>query len=162
MGTQIAKIGTSMSKKARQLALAEKIKQIDEELNKLGIKDMKYRIPAAIANPETQQNNINIAGIVDINMLIRFIAYFRNMQEAYKIVDKEHNLPKGFLLKNINGYFVQDILNDLNLRLNCILNADKINILTASKAKLMPFLDEENRLINALQEINELAESIKK
>lgn len=160
--TQVVKINSSMSKKARQLALAEKIRQIDEELKKIGVTDLKYRIPSAINNPELYQNTINISGLMDISMIIRFIAYYNNLQIAYHLVDKDHNLPNGFLLRSVNGYLVQDVLYDLNLRLNCIINADKIKILTESRAKLMPFLDEENRLINALQEINALVESIKK
>lgn len=147
---------TYLSKKARQSALQEKINQIDKELEKIGVLDIKYKIPSGIQHPETQQNTIVISGIPDLNLLIRLLAYFTNMQNCKKLIEKDHELPKDFILKQQNGHNVCDIIHDLNLRICLMLNANKIKILTESKAKLLPFLNEESRFINALKEIDSL------
>jgi len=47
MTTAIAKRNNYTSKKARQSALQDKINLIDEELKKIGVDDMKFRIPNA-------------------------------------------------------------------------------------------------------------------
>ena len=147
---------TYLSKKARQSALQEKINQIDKELEKIGVLDIKYRIITAITNPTSNQNTIVISGIPDLNLLIRLLAYFTNMQNCKKSIEKDHDLPADFILKNQNGINVCDIIHDLNLRMVLMLNASKIKILTESKAKLLPFLNEESRFINALKEIDSL------
>jgi hypothetical protein len=48
------------------------------------------------------------------------------------------------------------------LKIATLINSDKIKILTESKAKLLPFLNEESRFINALKEIDYLLKNNKK
>jgi hypothetical protein len=150
------------SKKARQQALADKIKLIDEELEKIGVLNIKYRIAGAIAFIETSQNTINISGITDLSIAIRILSYYENLKTTKNLVDKDHGLPENFIFKNINGYSISDIIHDLNLKIATLINSDKIKILTESKAKLLPFLNEESRFINALKEIDYLLKNNKK
>lgn len=151
-----------LSKKARQSALQEKIDQIDAELKSIGVGDIKYRITGAITHLETPQNSINIQGITDLSLLFRILALYENQLECKKRFEKNNQLPKDFLLKQQNGYLVTDIIHDLNLRILTLTNQERINILTQSKAKLLPFLNEESRFINALKEIDTMLKNANK
>lgn len=155
MENKLTKINYN-SKRVRQIALKEKIQQIDDELNNLGVLDIKYILNCTITNPETPQNTINISSITDLSFAIRLLAYFQNIKEIKNKIEKDHNLPKTFILKNQNGFNVCDIIHDLNLKINTLLYADKIKILTETKTKLLPFLDEESRFINTLREVEKL------
>lgn len=144
------------SKKARQSALADKIKLIDEELEKIGVLNIKYLTSTTIVNPETAQNTINISSITDLSFAIRLLAYYDNLKTIKDKVNKDHGLPEGFIFKTANSVEISHIIHDLNLKIATLINADKIKILTESKAKLLPFLNEESRFINALKEIDYL------
>jgi len=161
MTTAIAKRNNYTSKKARQSALQDKINLIDEELKKIGVDDMKFRIPNAINNPETPQNTININGITDLSLLFRLLSYFESIIKCKKEFERLNKLPDTFLLKNQNGFLINDIVHDINLRILILTNQEKINILKVSKEKLLPFLNEESRFINALHEIDSLLKSAK-
>jgi hypothetical protein len=150
------------SKKARQSALQQKIEEIDQELKEIGVSDMKYKLLSAISNPETQQNSININGLVDLSQLLRLLAYFQNLQNTKKEYERLNKLPETFLFKNINGHLISDILHDINLRILTLVNQDRINVLTQAKQKLLPFMNEESRFINALTEVDSLFKSLKK
>lgn len=150
------------SKKARQNALQQKIEEIDKELKEIGVSDMKYRVGVSITNPETSQNTINISGITDISFLLRLMAYFQNLQNTKKEYEKLNKLPDTFQFKNTNGYLISDILHDINLRILTLVNQDRINVLTQAKQKLLPFMNEESRFINALFEVDNLFKNLNK
>jgi len=140
------------SRKGRQEALKLKLQQIDEQLKNLGVDNIKYKISGPIVNLDTPQNTIAIANIVDISMIIRFIAYFQNIQNTRKTLELELKIELP-LAKNTQGYLIQDIISDLKLRLLIIINQNKINELNEIKTKLLPFVDEETRLVETLKSI---------
>ena len=150
------------SRKARQEALKNKIEEINEELKSIGVLNIKYLLTGAITHPETPQNSINISGVMDISLLLRLLAYYENIQETKKRFEKEHKLPDTFILFNINTQPVHNIIHDINLRLHTLINQDRINVLTAAKTKLTPFMNEESRFVNALVEVDNLFKSLKK
>jgi hypothetical protein len=152
---------TLSSKKARQEALKLQIQKIDDELKSIGVHDLEFRCKAAITNPETNQNTFNISGIQDVSFAVRTLAYYQNILDTYKLLDKDFTFPKGFLPKNSNNLLIQDIVFDLKLKISLLLNSDKIKVLTEAKAKLLPFLDEESRFTNALVEIDKLLTTLK-
>lgn len=152
---------TLSSKKARQEALKLQIQKIDEELKAIGVHDLEFRCKTSIANPETNQNTFNISGIQDVSFAVRTLAYYQNILDTYKALDKDFTFPKGFLPKNASGVLIQDVIFDLKLKISLLLNSDKIRVLTEAKAKLLPFLDEESRFTNALVEIDKLLITLK-
>jgi hypothetical protein len=161
MNTKLTTTKTNLqSKKARQMALAEKIRLIDEELDKIGVLNMKYLCTSAISNPETPQNTIHINSIADLSFAIRILAHYQNIKNTKDLIDKQHRLPNGFIIFNQNSQVISNIIHDLNLKIATLINADKIKILQESKAKLLPFLDEDSRFINALKEIDVLLKNV--
>ena len=151
----VVKYPASMGKKQRQAVLREKIKEIDVELEKLGVGDIKYRVSGTVPDIETNQNTINIYGITDVSYLFRQLAHYEQIVEVKKKFCTLNSV-KDFILKNRSGHNISDIIHDLSLRILILSNQDKINVLNASKAKLLPFLDEDSRFSNALKEIDGL------
>lgn len=146
------------SKKGRQLALENKINEIDERLKELGVSELKFSVTGAISNPETTQNTVRIDTCTDINWLFRTLAYFKNIQNEHKRFCKDANITTK-LIANGQGYLVQDILRDLELRIVYLSNANEINRLTQIKSELTPFMNEESRFISALKRVDSLLKS---
>jgi len=159
--TVLAKTSLDLrSKKSRQLALSEKIAQIDAELEKLGAGNLAYTLSGSITNPETPQNSIVIHNITDMSFLFRLLAYYNNIATTKKEYIAKNNI-QDFVLKNCNSFEINDVILDLNLRIHILANQNKINVLTVSKQKLLPFLDEESRFVSSLKEIEALLKTIK-
>lgn len=140
------------SRKGRQEALKLKLQEIDEQLKTLGVNNIKFKVNTNVNNPETPQNTVNISHITDISTLIRFISYFQNIQSTRKSLELELKVELP-LAKNIQGCLVQDIIDDLKLQLLIMINKEKINELNSIKTKLLPFVDEETRLVETLKSI---------
>lgn len=148
------------SKKARQGALKLQIEKIDAELKSIGVADLKFRC-GAIKNIETLQNNINISSINDISLIVRLLTYYESLLHVNKNLQKDFTFPKEYVLRDINGQVVYDVIFDLKLKLSLLINGEKIRVLTEARAKLLPFLDEESRFTNALIEIDSLLKTVK-
>ena len=136
------------------MALESKINEIDNRLKELGIEGLKYKVLSAISNFETTQNFINIQNHVDSGWLFRALGYYEYMLLAKEKFCKEANLKDTLLLTNINGVPIKNIVDDIKLRLIYLHNQKEITQLTAMKAKLTPFMNEESRFISALKEID--------
>ncbi len=150
-----------LGKKQMQLALKQEIERIDSELAKLGIYgEIVYKC-SGITNFETNQNTINISGMTDLNMLLRFLSHYENLKNNTDKYIKEFNVIATQGILNVNQIPVQNIIHDLVLRIKILTNSTKINNLNAARTKLMPFLDEDSRLVNTLKEVQDLYKEIK-
>ena len=156
--SNIVKKSTSInlnSKKGRQFALEQKINEINLRLKELGVEGLKYKLTSGVSNPETTQNTVRIDTCTDINWLFRSLAYFKNILNVQKLFCKEASIEIG-LITNTNGYFIQDIIKDIELRIVYLSHQKEINLLTEMKNKLTPFMNEESRFISTLREIDNL------
>lgn len=154
-------VSKTTGKKKMQLALKQEIERINSELEKLGIYgEIKYRC-SAITNFELPQNSVNISSMTDINQILRFLSYYENLNKNIDSYIKEFKVTTPFAKVNVNNISIDNIIHDLVLRLKVITNSTKIANLNAAKSKLMPFLDEESRLVNTLKEVQNLYNEIK-
>lgn len=160
MGNNKLSVTKLTGKKKMQVALKLEIERINTELEKLGIYgEIKYKC-AAITNHETPQNTINISNMNDISSLLRFLAYYENLKQSVDKYIKEFKI-ENIIPTNLNSQPIENIIHDLVLRIKVLTNSAKINSLNAAKIKLMPFLDEESRLINTLKEVQQLYSEMK-
>jgi len=146
------------SKKGRQLALENKINEIDERLKELGVSELKYKVSQGISNPETTQNAVRIDTCTDINWLFRTLAYYKNIQHYRKEFCKDTKIAET-LITNNQGIIIQDIIKDIELRIVYLSNGAEINRLTQIKNELTPFMNEESRFISALKKVDFLLKS---
>lgn len=144
------------SRKNRQKAIKDQIDMIDNELKELGLDvNLKFLVSGTISNPETPQNTVNIQSINDISFIVRLISYYENQLKCKKDIEKDFIFPSNFVFVNANGHPIYNIIQDLKLRLNYLINGNRITFLQNAKAKLLPFVDEENRLKATLKEIQQ-------
>ena len=129
------------SKKGRQDALKNKIEEINQRLEELGVGKRNYKTITAISNPETMQNTVNISTITCVSMLFRFLAHYKHQINVQKAFCAQHKIPK-FAFINVNGVYIEHIVHDIELRILSLTNSTEINKLTAIKNKLMPFMDK--------------------
>jgi len=157
--TALAKRSSGLSsKKGRQLALENKINEIDARLKDLGVADMKYHISVSITNPEASQNTVNISVCSELGWLRRVLAHYKNMLHYDKQFCKDAGIEVP-LLMNVQGIQIQSIVHDLELRIVYLTHLTEINRLTAIKEELLPFMNEESRFISALKKVEELLNS---
>lgn len=98
--------------------------------------------------------NIHHATIIDI--LIKVLADISLKEEAYNKVYTEELRQKSFPVCKIFQFSVTDWRHDVKLRLNILLQQDRLKRLNEAKEKLIPFLTENDRLASALQEVDDL------
>lgn len=156
--SSIVKVPSLNSKKGRQIALKTKLEEIDNRLKELGVNEMSYKLGAAITNPETSQNTINVHVYTDINLLFRMLAIYKNMLNVHKEFCKKHAFSRPALLNN-QSLAVADIIHDIELRIIYLSNAVEINKLTQIRQELLPFIDEESKFINALKKVDGILKS---
>ena len=77
-------------------------------------------------------------------------------EREYNRIYTEELQQKSFPVCRIFNYSVIEWKHDIKLRLNILLQQDRLKRLNEAKAKLTPFLTENDRLASALQEVDEL------
>lgn len=92
--------------------------------------------------------------MTDISQLSRWLTHYQKLKEGFEAHKKEFGIKTPLYSQNLQ--LVDNILHDLNLRMRMVVNGTAIQTLTAARAKLLPFLDEESRLFNTLQEVSNL------
>lgn len=149
------KLTKGAEKKKMQAALKAEIEKIDARLKELGVHhDAKFLVLNSLTNWETPQNNVNIQSMTDISQLSRWLTHYQKLKEGFEAHKKEFGIKTPLYSQNLQ--LVDNILHDLNLRMRMVVNGTAIQTLTAARAKLLPFLDEESRLFNTLQEVSNL------
>ena len=101
-------------------------------------------------------STFNIQNVTIIDTLIKVLADINLKEEAYNKVYTEELQQKSFPVCKIFQFSVTDWRHDVKLRLNILLQQDRLKRLNEVKAKLIPFLTENDRLASALQEVNDL------
>lgn len=148
------------SKRGRQTALENKIEEINKRLEEITTGEYRqYKISESIQNPESIQNNINIFSIMDLNLVFRLLGYFKNILNVRNEYYKKNKMSISGSFTNINGREIKNIINDLELRASELIHRDEINKLRTIKDKLIPFMNEESRFVNALKEVDQLLKS---
>jgi hypothetical protein len=149
------KLTKGAGKKKMQLALKAEIEKIDARLKELGVAhDTKFLVLNALTNWESPQNTVNIQSMTDISQLSRWLTNYEKLKEGFEAHKKEFGIETPFCSQN--AQIVDNIIHDLRLRMKMVVNGAAINSLTQARAKLLPFLDEESRLFNTLQEVSNL------
>ncbi len=142
------------SKKALQEKLTATIADIDKELAQLrGGTSNIFKCTAQFKLNENDQNNINIQGCSDVGYMLKGIALLTNLQKTYTETAKAMKLEKCPPMLWLN-YPTKDWIHDLQLRIRIVSNQERINQLTTTRAKLVPFLSIDAQLVNTLQEID--------
>lgn len=131
--------------------------EIDKKLAKLQPGNGCYKASAGTANFRLSalDSLINIQSYHELGYLIRSIAHLKKLKAEYEETAKSLGLTSYpvclFLFQNVDNW-----LNDLELRIAILSNANQITSLKAQKAKLETFLSEEDRLATTLEEISKL------
>ncbi len=133
------------------------LKTIDKKLKALGF-DTNYTWKCGsmtILHPFNVGTTFNIIGINDINLLLNLLVFFKNQNELItkEMSNYQINTQKACWYNNIP---CENIISDIDFKLKSLINASKITELNKAKGELSGFMSADSRLLNTLNNLNEL------
>lgn len=138
------------------------IKNIDKELKTLGnlgdSNSYKISNPGSFKYNELDSNTVNIHTCASPEYLGKSLGMMLRVQRDYKEAMEFCNLIE-YPACTWCGNYVEDWINDLQIRLKYVLNSRRIGELTRAKEELTTFLSTEDRLHSTLER---LSKSLKK
>jgi hypothetical protein len=148
------KIQITLSENESEESLQEKlrlvIQRIDRKLEKLGSSfDSKYKTPGGFKYNELDGSAINIHNVTDLVYLIKSLAKMKRIKQEYEKTCSDEGISEYPVCK-WHGSNVDDLINDLQIRILQVLNQSKILALTQQRTNLYEHLSKKDKLRESL------------